>query len=33
MNKIEETCDYKKSTVQDTAITIIETINEIFNFW
>lgn len=30
---IEETCDYKKSTVQDTAITIIETINEIFNFW
>lgn len=30
---IEEACDYKKSTVQDTAITIIETINEIFNFW
>ena len=30
---IEEAYDYKKSTVQDTAIAIIETINEIFNFW
>lgn len=30
---IKETYDYKKSTVQDTAITIIDRMNQIFSLW
>lgn len=30
---IEETYDYKETTVQDTAITIIDRMNQIFSLW